>query len=74
MKRGYRKIIMAIIALLWATMMTFVVRIIFDDDYASILGVVLGFGSSIILYLFAANYGVHREELNTNRSEQIDEP
>lgn len=64
-KKGYRKVFVCISGFVWALIVLFLVWLLFKktpESVAAILGVVLGFGSSIVLYLFASNYGEHKEE------------
>ena len=60
MKKGNRKTSICIIGFVWALIVLVVVKLLFDTTDALIP--IYSFGSSIVLYLFAANYGEHREE------------
>ena len=59
--KGYRKVFICIFAFVWAA----IVGLMFKES--NVIIPIYSFGSSIVLYLFAANYGEHREENRNGR-------
>ena len=57
MKKGFRKIFIAIFSLCWGTLMGWIFK-----NHTSVLVPLFTFGGTIVTGLFAANWAEHREE------------
>lgn len=73
-RKGFRKVFICIIGFIWATItsigITLLVYYLFPKNpeiITPMLVAILGFGSSIVLYLFAANSVEHHQENKYNK-------
>lgn len=78
LQKGFRKVFVCMVAFIWAMLLfllvIFLVWWLFPespDIIVPILAALLTFGSTVVLYLFASNYGEHREESKNGNSNVI---